>query len=546
MKKILLYAYILTLAFTAPVFAKDVLNNEFTFRLMPRFTAPVGVKNFEQGFGAGASFDWSFVQFPRNMSAGFSLAGGFSQLGTAVGSAFNIFEGALGPFFHWRILDRLSLGANLSAGVYNYRWNDDSNSRVLFGIDISAYYHLLPSIALFASGGYTHYAFSEDRPINTFVAGLGVSLNLGELLRPQSRVQAEKTEQQRVFPVSYAWYEKNSIATVKITNNEPNAITDMSLTFFLEQYMNQGTLFATIPRLLPGESVEVQVTALFNESMLDLTENIDSNAFVRIDYRSLGAKRQASFAVQMPIYHRNAMNWDDDRRAASFVSARDPAASLFSKYTDSAVKRYMAADPKRFASVPENVVLAAALFEALNLYGINYVIDPASSYIELSDNVSALDSLNYPYQTLLYRGGDCDDLSILFCSLLEVLDIPTAFITLPGHIYMAFEVGHSSWGSGNIVEYGGKRWLPVEITILGRGFAEAWRIGVREWKSAGGILTEAERLDSPPSETAIYPMRESWELYRPVSVPGAGDRLPSMPTEGEILRRLEIEAQKLR
>jgi hypothetical protein len=61
------------------------------------------------------------------------------------------------------------------------------------------------------------------------------------------------------------------------------------------------------------------------------------------------------------------------------------------------------------------------MFEALRLYGINYVVDPASSYAALSEDASGLDSLNYPYQTLYYRSGDCDDLSILFCSLLEVI-----------------------------------------------------------------------------------------------------------------------------
>jgi hypothetical protein len=276
--------------------------------------------------------------------------------------------------------------------------------------------------------------------------------------------------------------------------------------------------------------------------MLDLTENANSNANVVIDYRSLGAKRQASFPVQMPIYHRNAMSWDDDRRAASFVSARDPAAALFAKYTESAVKRYMAANPGKFGNAPENVLMAAALFETLNLYGINYVIDPASSYIEMAEDASALDSLNYPYQTLMYRGGDCDDLSILFCSLLEVLGIETAFITAPGHIYCAFDVlpqsGSTSefWlsqNSANLIERDGRFWLPVEITVPGEGFAGAWRIGVREWRSAG-------------EEGRIYPMRESWELYQPVSVPGAGDRLPAMPEEGEILKRFEAAAGRLR
>jgi hypothetical protein len=177
--------------------------------------------------------------------------------------------------------------------------------------------------------------------------------------------------------------------------------------------------------------------------------------------------------------------------------------------------------------------------EALNLYGINYVIDPSSSYIEMAENASALDSLNYPYQTLMYRGGDCDDLSILFCSLLEVLGVETAFITVPGHIYAAFDVGvrREELGAGErslgtFIEYGGKLWVPVEITIPGEGFNRAWQVGAREWRSAG-------------DEAMLYPMRDSWELYQPVSVPGAGDRLPDLPEEREIVRRFETEMGRL-
>jgi transglutaminase-like putative cysteine protease len=36
----------------------------------------------------------------------------------------------------------------------------------------------------------------------------------------------------------------------------------------------------------------------------------------------------------------------------------------------------------------------------------------------------------------MYRAGDCDDLSILYCSLLEAIGIRTAFVTIPGHIFM--------------------------------------------------------------------------------------------------------------
>jgi hypothetical protein len=350
------------------------------------------------------------------------------------------------------------------------------------------------------------------------------------MLSRQTRIQGEKTEQYRMFPVSYAWYQNNPVAMVRITNNEPNAITDVSLSFFMEQYMRSPTEFAVIERLGPGEAVDVPVTALFNESMLDLLETTNANARVLIDYRSLGAKKKAELPVQMPVYHRNAFAWDDDRRAASFVSSRDPAASLFARYAASVV------DFNLRDGVPRNIQYAIGFMEALNVYGINYVIDPASSFIEMSENASALDSLNYPYQTLMYRGGDCDDLSILFCSMFEVVGIDTAFIAIPGHIYMAFDAGDTEWESRNketLVFHEGRYWVPLEITMPREGFSRSWQTGMREWNKAG-------------DEAVLYPMGESWEQYRPVSVPGAGDRLPVLPEEKEIVSRFTAELNRIK
>jgi hypothetical protein len=320
----------------------------------------------------------------------------------------------------------------------------------------------------------------------------------------------------------------------------------------MDRYMGQPELFATLPRLAPGETAEVPVTALFNEVMLSLTENVSANGQILVRYRSLGAWKEADFAIQMPVDHRNALSWDDDRRAASFVSPRDPAARLFARYVASIVDRVSAGDlsggdlpgggpPEN--SLPRNVRYAAALFEALAAYGMNYVVDPASSFVEMSEDAAALDSLNYPYQTLYYRGGDCDDLSILYCAMLEALGVDTAFITIPGHIYCAFEFGMmgvgdgwnlgDGWGVEGVIEYGGKRWMPVEITVPGEGFYQAWRIGAREWAAnlAGG-------------EARLYPMGESWSVYPPVTAPEAGDRLPDLPEEGEIVRRFTEAAKR--
>jgi hypothetical protein len=313
-------------------------ESEFRFKLGPAFAVPLGARYFEPGFGASASASWTTATplgwMPR---AGLSLEGGFTGMSIADGSVFNIFEAGAGPLAQWRLTDRFGLQARGNIGVFQYRWNDEQDTRLKAGGGLSLLFHLSPSISLSASGAYTFYSVPGGSSISAMGIGLGISLNLQELLAPKTRIREEKTRQQPVFPVSFAWYEHNPVAFIRVSNGEPNAIEAVRLSFFLEQYMNGPALFAEIPRLEPGEEAELPVTALFNESILDLTENINANALVLIEYRSLGTRKRAEMPLAIPVYHRNAMSWDDDRRAASFVSSRDSAARLFARYTASVV-----------------------------------------------------------------------------------------------------------------------------------------------------------------------------------------------------------------
>jgi hypothetical protein len=494
--------------------------------LGPGLAVPLGNDNFSSGYGGEGGFEWRLFRY-----FGLAAAGGYTSLPVADGSAFTILDGSAGPFLTYDINDRFSLGLQGNIGAYRMDWNRKQESGARLGLSLSGDFRFSPYLSLRLFGEYTRYTINPV--FQTMRAGLGLRLDLRELLGSQSRVGGGISERSRVFPVSYAWYEKNRLAVMRITNNEAYTIQDIQLSFFLERYMNRPTVFARLTRLAPGESAEFPVTALFNESMMDLTENTQTNAVVAVEYSCLGSRRTSRISVQMPVYHRNAMSWDDDRRAASFVSSRDPAAVYFARYTASVIRENQDKD------IPLNVQYALGLFSGMAAYGINYVVDPASSYLEMSENASSLDSLNYPYQTLFYRGGDCDDLSILFCAMLEVLDVPTAFITIPGHIYAAFDTGIESglafdtggtggWNSrpgvkSRLIEHEGRLWLPVEITIPEQGFYRAWRIGWEEWQAAGG-------------EARIYPMASSWELYPPVSVPGAGGEMPAVPEDGDILR----------
>ncbi|MFP3041473.1 tetratricopeptide repeat protein [Treponema primitia] len=524
------------IAFSLLTAAAAYGENSIALRLSPGAAIPLGESVFVPGFGAEGAAEWAFSFRPqRRPFMGLRLGGGFFQIAVETGSPIVFTQGKLGVFFQWRALDRLSLWAEGNGGIfhYSYAWGDIADTRLRLGGSLGADFHLTPSIALYAAADYNWHSITPGSFLNTLGLNLGVRLDLLELLRRESRIAGEKKTQEPVFPVSYAWYENNPLASVRVTNQEPTAINNVQLSFYLERYMGQPTLFYTIPHLKRGESVDVPVTALFNEAMMDLTENITVNASLRIDYQALSQVKQAELPLQMPIYHRNAMSWDDDRRAASFVSSRDPAAKFFARYVQSITDtrlRPFKGSPDR---IPRNIQYALGLFEALKVYGINYVIDPSSSYIELSENASSLDTLNYPYQTLYYRGGDCDDLSILFCSMLEVLGIDTAFITIPGHIYMAFDSGLTEeegreqfFLPDDLIYQGGKAWVPLEITLTAAPFYQAWRTGAQEWRNAG-------------SDRSLYPMQESWARYKPVSVSDAADKMPELPDEDSLINAIE-------
>jgi hypothetical protein len=118
----------------------------------------------------------------------------------------------------------------------------------------------------------------------------------------------------------------------------------------------------------------------------------------------------------------------------------------------------------------------------------------------VSDPKQSSDYVQYPAETLRLRGGDCDDLSVCFVSLLSSIGISTAFVDVvpperpeESHIYLLFDTGvdpkfgsHVSQNPKRYVVRKNRRgvetvWIPVETTAVARGFDEAWTRGAQEY-----------------------------------------------------------------
>jgi tetratricopeptide (TPR) repeat protein len=267
--------------------------------------------------------------------------------------------------------------------------------------------------------------------------------------------------------------------------------------------------------------------------VLGITEGDTVAAEIKLKYDFKGERKSIERIETVRLHHRNASIWDDDRRAAAFVTANDPIVLRFAKNLAGLVRN------RENQVIDLHLRTAMAIHQALSLYGISYVVDPNSAYADFVENKHAVDFLQFPRQTLEYKAGDCDDLSILYCALLEAVSVDTAFITTTGHIYIAFalemspETARKTFSEPDkLIFKDDKAWIPLEVTEIDGGFLKAWELGVREWLE-----------HSPSGQSEFYPLSEAWKVFKPVGLPGEAEGV-SLPAVNQVAVVYERELDR--
>lgn len=344
--------------------------------------------------------------------------------------------------------------------------------------------------------------------IRRYHADRGYGLFGGEPTAPPGpHMQLLDAEVETVFPVLFRHYADAPFGTVRLSNISEYPIESLQVRFLPDQYSGSPKLLLNNASLQEAEEITVDLTYLFADEVLAITEGTEISGQIEASYVIDGFEAAFRQDVVIPFYDRNSVRWDDDNKVATFVTAKDEEVQRFAKRVAGMVRR------EGSAALTPNFQMAMAAFEALNAHGTAYVIDPASSYEDLSKNATAVDYVQFPRQTLQFRAGDCDDLSVTYNALLESVSVETAFVTIPGHIFAAAkleltrdEVERVFADPGElIIRENGSVWLPVELTVLDRGFREAWAVGARQW-----------REHAPRGDAGFYPTHAAWERYSPV------------------------------
>jgi hypothetical protein len=313
-----------------------------------------------------------------------------------------------------------------------------------------------------------------------------------------------------LFSAMQSYYARNPAGKVRITNTDRRPVTDVQVSFFQKDYMDSPTPCASLAELKPGESREVPLLASFNKEVFATEGVTPLTGEVIASYKSGGKPAEQRQAVSYDLHDKTAITWDDDRKVAAFVTPSDSALRNYVSWIRQACKEEV------IPGLGEQVQVGMQVFQALGVIGVMYQADPGLPFTQVQGNPVVVDSINLPRDTLRRITGDCDDLTVLYCSLLEAAGVETAFITTPGHIFAAFNTKAASGHyrtvhpeRGMSISVNGELWVPVEITLMGKvGFQEAWRRGVEEWTAH----------EASPEKRGFTMTRKAQELYRPVGL----------------------------
>ena len=382
---------------------------------------------------------------------------------------------------------------------------DQSGAALYADVGVEGSVFLTPYLGVGLGGVYHNY-FGLMHGMKAYI---GTKLYLSGF-REQVRVQT--IEMDSVFPALLQYYGDHSFGHATITNEGRFAANDVELGLYVRNSMTSEQRVEVADVLLPGATLEIPLHATFDESILGFVEGARLPARITVTYEMNGRRKSLEVSRQLRLHNRNAMTWDDDRKAAAFVTAKDSEVIRYASEIASVVRQ------EGPHSVNGNLRVAMGMFDSLAADGLSYVIDPNTpAYVDASANTQIVDFLQFPRQTFHYRGGDCDDLTTLYCSLLEAVGVHTAFVTIPGHVFAAFSLSLSPEEAKRFLpgaryfEHEGEAWIPVEVTLLNETFLRAWEVGAKEYATH-----EAN------GDARVYPMRENWRVYPSAGWDGEG------------------------
>ena len=511
--KFKLISSILLLLLCSPVSALELV-----FTLTPELSFPFLTGGYEkyEPLGYGGMLDtgvslfnvWNvgttagFYGFPKKSSSKFLASQSknlfFVPLGLKTGLTFYPFS-------------RMSLSANVAGGYSIAISGSDLHYQPWYKAEAGAAFRINPSFSVGLTFSWLDFQYNTWFN-NPLMQGLSAGISLTyrfDTKKTSGSVSAVAEFDDYVFPLLSPVYKENPFGTVYISNDETAEIRNVHVSLRAKGYTASELECGVISSIAKHQTLSMDLIADFSEAIYNFTENGQIPAEVVMEYELLGQQRTAVSQIIIPVYNRNQIRWADPAVLASYVSTSSQEVLEFSKYLVGISRRYLRTGLNR------NMQFAMYLLEGMRLAGIQLDAEPSTPYDEYHLDPSVLDYIQYPYQTMLYKSGDKDDLGILLMSLLQSVGIETSFIATQDDFIVLFNTEVEGSRAGTLFD-GTDRlvildddliWLPLSMKALGEGFINSWYKAIEEIN----YVFEAEE------DYYFVAIADAWSFYPPAS-----------------------------
>ncbi len=333
---------------------------------------------------------------------------------------------------------------------------------------------------------YHFVDFQVDQVSSGPEFGLGFVFMWGRK-REIFQIKETKVVVRDIYPAYYQFYNTYPLALVTVKNVAGYSI-DVNVRGYVKGYSVRPKDSGFV-HLARGETKDIPVTAIFGPNLREISRRTPAVLDLEVEARA-GSSHKKEVSAEIMVHNRNAWNGEMDK-LGFFVTPDDENVLKLSR-------KLATENSNRDSTGAENVHVAKAIFAALAQMEIQYHRDPNIPFYRD-------DRVQYASETLKLRHGDCDDLVVLYASLLESAGIKTAFVEVRdpekeiAHLYLLFDSGVPS-SQSNLISSNEKRyvirenargsgviWVPVETTLVASGFDEAWEAGALEYLQDGVI-----------------------------------------------------------
>jgi transglutaminase-like putative cysteine protease len=354
-------------------------------------------------------------------------------------------------------------------------------------------------------GEYTFQVKAVDRDLTYSEEAATVALEV--YYQPvQTPFRLAEVRLDDIFASLYPSYAQQPLGSVLIAHDASDSLAT-TLRFYIPEVMRRP--FEQAVHLAPHSTQWVDLRLRLDPDILQTRDAVPLQAEISLAFAAGEQTVSIQETRDLMLYGRGALRWDEVGHAAAFITPTDPAVASFAR------PLLVAFEPeiKALGKPVGNLFRALVLFEALRAHGVRYVADANTPYAKVAADRSVVDHIQYPAQVLASKAGDCDDLTALYCALLESAGVATALVDYPGHLFMLFDSGLKRQQAYQLpldkdyyYLWGDRVWIPVEVTLLSQSFQAAWAAGLE--KVAGlepghVVETAAAWQDFAPAEVSF-------------------------------------------